>query len=125
VGRPIVPYEPTWLDRIFQKELGSLHEGERRTCLSTLGDFISSLQDCKHPIQDPRLQRWRPTSYKGVVTIQGGHLAEYRLTRTMRVIACYFDDREEILLVVATIKHDHERMKRLLREHGRYLSTYP
>ena len=39
----------------------------------------------------------------------------------MRVIACYFEDRPDILLVTATLTHDHERMKRLLKEHGRSL----
>lgn len=82
------------------------------------------LRECRHPIKDPQLGRWRPSPYRGVVKVKGGHLAEYRLTSTMRVIACYFEDREDILLVVATIKHDHERMKRLLKEHGRAFLSY-
>lgn len=40
------------------------------------------------------------------------------------MIACYFEERPEILLVTATIKHDHDRMKRLLKEHGRSLPSY-
>ena len=125
MGRPVVPYEPIWLDRTFKKELNSLNSGEQDNCIRLLAELIDALKLCRHPIQDSNLQKWRPTSYKGVVAIKGGHLAEYRLTGTMRVIACYFEDRETILLVVATIKHDHDRMKRLLRDHGRYLPSYP
>jgi mRNA-degrading endonuclease RelE of RelBE toxin-antitoxin system len=125
VGRPVVPYEPTWLDKTFQKELNSLNSSEQGKCTRLLAELIDALKSCRHPTQDSNLQKWHPTSYKGVVAIKGGHLAEYRLTGTMRVIAFYFEDRETILLVVATIKHDHDRMKRLLRDHGRYLLSYP
>jgi hypothetical protein len=125
VDRPIVPYEPTWLDRVFKKELGSLPAREQDTCIECLAELLAGLKSCKHPIQDPSLQRRHPTSYKGVIHVLGGHLVEYRLTKTMRVIACYFEERADVLLVTATIKHDHERMKRVLRNHGRYLSQYP
>ncbi|HSK77322.1 MAG TPA: hypothetical protein VLQ45_12790 [Thermoanaerobaculia bacterium] len=51
-------------------------------------------------------------------------MAEYRFPGTLRVIACYFEERPEILLVTVTIKHDHDRMKRLLKEHGSSLPSY-
>jgi hypothetical protein len=124
VSRILIPYEPTWLDRNFKKEFRSLSDAEQASCEEVLGNFMEDLQKCKHPIQDPILRKWRPSNYRGVVSIKRGHLAEYRLTNTLRVIACYFEDREELLLVVATIRHDHDRMKRLLREHGRYLPNY-
>lgn len=125
MDRPIIPYEPTWLDRVFKKELNSLAGREQGSCLERLAELLTDLKSCKHPIQDPSLQKWRPTSYKGVTNVLGGHLVEYRLSQTMRVIACYFDERDDVLLVTATIKHDHERMKRVLRDHGRYLPQYP
>ena len=124
MSRPIIPYEPTWLDRVFQKELDALTGKERGICIDRLAELLVDLKSCKHPIQDLSLQKWRPTPYKGVVNVLGGRLVEYRLTKTMRVIACYFDEREEVLLVTATIKHDHERMTRILREHGRHIPQY-
>lgn len=42
----------------------------------------------------------------------------------MRVISCYFDDSERLLLLTVTLKHDHERMQRLIREHSRSLWSY-
>jgi hypothetical protein len=102
-----------------------LADREQGICVKCLAELIEDLKSCKHPIQDPSLQKRRPTSYKGVTNVLGGHLVEYRLTKTMRVIACYFVERADILLVTATIKHDHERMKRVLRDHGRYFSQYP
>lgn len=43
---------------------------------------------------------------------------------TMRVIACSFDDDDRILLLTATLNHDHDRMQRLIKEHGKALATY-
>jgi hypothetical protein len=125
VGKSVIPYKPTWLDKNFKKDLEALDSGRRSQCLGDLADLISGLQRCTHPVLDPVLARWRPSPYKGVVKVAPGcHLAEYRLTGTMRVIACYFDIREDILLLTATVRHDHERMKRLLREHGRSFPSY-
>lgn len=124
MGRPIVLFKPTWLDRYFRKDFGALNDQGKEECTQILGDLMAALRDCKHPVQDPTLQKWRPSPYKGVVKIKSGHLAEYRCPGIMRVIACYFDDRQEILMVTVTLKHDHERMKRLLREHGGSLPSY-
>ena len=125
MARPVLPFKPTWLDRHFQKALNGLGEAEKDAYLSRLANLISALKECSHPIQDPKLASWNPSPYKGVVKIRSGHLAEYRFKGTlMRVIACYFPDRPEILLLTATLQHDHERMKRLLKEHGSGFSSY-
>lgn len=123
MARQVLPYKPTWLDKFFRKDLERLPQKDRGVCLQSLEDLLADLKACRHPLQDPLLSRWRPTPYKGVVKL-AGHLAEYRLGSTMRVIACYFDDNETILLVAVTLKHDHERLKRLLKEHGRSLPDY-
>ena len=53
------------------------------------------------------------------------HLVEYRLSfEGLRVIACHFDGRPEILLAAATLNHDHDGIQRLLREHARKLSEH-
>ena len=125
MGKSVIPYKPTWLDKNFKKDFQALDGGRRSQCQEDLADLISDLQKCTHPVLDPVLGRWRPSAYKGVVRLDPGcHLVEYRLTGTVRVIACHFDAREEILLLTATVRHDHERMKRLLKEHGRSLPSY-
>lgn len=125
MARAVLPYEPTWLDKHFRKALSQLPVAEQRDCASRLADLVSALKECGHPIKDPRLAQWRPSPYNGVVRIRRGHLAEYRFRGTlMRVIACYFDERPELLLVTATLTHDHDRMKRLLKEHGSNLESY-
>jgi len=122
VGRPVREYKPTWLDKQFRRDLEARPQRERQQCLDLIAQLLSDLKECRHPVQDPQMQRWRPTAYGGIVKLKPGcHLAEYRLTRTMRVIACYFEGKPDILLVTATLTHDHERMKRLLKEHGRFL----
>jgi hypothetical protein len=125
VSRPVIPFEPTWLDKHFRKALKALGDAEKEACLSRLSHLIDALKECSHPVQDPQLAPWSPSAYKGVVKIRSGHLAEYRFKGTlMRVIACYFLDRPEILLLTVTLHHDHDRMKRLLKEHGSSFSAY-
>jgi hypothetical protein len=126
VSRPVIPYLPTWLDKFFRKGLKGLTSQDQEAYEERLGDLLEALAECRHPIQDPNLRPWNPSSYRGVVKIKGGgHLAEYRFPpTTMRVIACYFIDRPEILLLAATINHDHPRMQRLIKEHGRSLNDY-
>ena len=124
MGRRLIEYRPTWLDKHFEKELESQEKAARAKCLELLADLMADLSACRHPLTDPNLRRWKPSPYNGVVKITGGRLAEYRLTKTMRVIICYSDDRPEFLMIVATIKHDHARMKRVIREHGSNFSSY-
>jgi hypothetical protein len=48
------------------------------------------------------------------------HLVEYRLgLEGLRVIACYFDEKPEILLAAATLNHDHAGLQKLLRDNAR------
>lgn len=80
------------------------------------------LKVCAHPVTDPRLQSWRPSSYRGVIQVKGGYLVEYRFPGVMRVIACCFDGSADapvqglVLLLTITLDHDHERMKKLIRQ---------
>jgi hypothetical protein len=90
-----------------------------------LADLLEAIRRCSHPVTDPCLRAWRPSHYKGVTKIRAGHLVEYRfLPGTMRVIACYFDDEDRVLLLTATVKHDHDRMQRLIEEHGKAFALY-
>jgi hypothetical protein len=125
----LVFYRPTWLDRSFKKALQKAPPRERERRERDLGDLLIALQGCFHPTLDPSLQRWRPTAYKGVARIEGFQFVEYRLPRLMRVVACYSEvenpDRiARIILLTATLTHDHERMKRLIRKHRGGLQEY-
>lgn len=119
----LVRYRPTWLDRSFNKALKKTPTREREKRVQDLGDLLEALQSCTHPTLDPSLQRWRPTAYRGVVEVEGIQFVEYRLPRLMRVIACYSEEENpgdavtRIILLTATLTHDHERMKRLIRQH--------
>jgi len=119
----LVYYQPAWLDRSFKKALKKTPARERKQRLEDLGDLLEALQSCSHPTLDPTLQRWRPTAYRGVVEIEGVRFVEYRLPRLVRVIACYSEEENpedavtRIILLTATLTHDHERMQRLIRQH--------
>jgi hypothetical protein len=59
---------------------------------------------------------------------QGGYLVEYRFPGVMRVIACCFEGGADpafqglILLFTITLDHDHERMKKLIRQSSREIA---
>lgn len=122
VPRLVRVFEPTWQDRYFRKALEKLTLPEREERAQQVADLVKVLQLCAHPVTDPRLQPWRPGSYRGVAQIRGGYLVEYRFPGVMRVIACCFEGVAEpnlqglILLLTITLDHDHERMKRLIRQ---------
>jgi hypothetical protein len=125
VARSVYPYLPTWLDRHFRKAFALLPAGDQEDCEQRLADLVAALRACSHPAMDPQLRPWRPSHYRGVTKLREGHLVEYRfMPGTMRVIACYFDHDDRILLVTATLTHDHGRMQRLIKEHGKALSMY-
>jgi hypothetical protein len=57
----------------------------------------------------------------------GGQLIEYRFPGVMRVIACCFESSGEparslVLLLTITLDHDHERMKKLIRQNAGEIS---
>jgi hypothetical protein len=86
--------------------------------LRELQKLIQTLESCHHPATDPQLrQAYKVKSYKGVVVLRSGNLIEYSLGNLARVIA-KFPAREgssDILLIAATLLHDHERLKRLIK----------
>lgn len=123
VSRPVFTYPATWLDKHFRKTFEKLAPAEREERVRQLVELTEALKACVHPVRDPRLQPFRPTSYRGVTQIPGGQLIEYRFPGTMRVIACYFEagsearPSEHVVLMTVTLSHDHDRMKRLIQQH--------
>lgn len=115
-------FEPTWQDRSFRKAIEKLNPRERDERAIQVASLVKVLQVCAHPVTDPRLQSWRPSSYRGVIQVKGGYLVEYRFPGVMRVIACCFDGGADapyqglVLLLTITLDHDHERMKKLIRQ---------
>lgn len=115
-------FEPTWQDRHFLKAVEKLTPREREDRAQQVADLVRVLKVSTHPVTDPQLQRWRPSAYRGVAQIKDGYLVEYRFPGVMRVIACCFEGGADptlqglILLLTITLDHDHERMKRLIRQ---------
>ncbi|HEV2843415.1 MAG TPA: hypothetical protein VG477_01100 [Thermoanaerobaculia bacterium] len=120
--RLVRTFQPTWQDRHFRKAVEKLRPEQREERAHQVASLVKVLQICTHPVTDPRLQAWRPSSYRGVIQVQGGQLVEYRFSGVMRVIACCFDSNANpscqgmVLLLTITLDHDHERMKTLIRQ---------
>ncbi len=113
-----VHLHPAWPDKAFSKDYKKLSQAEQHSFQSRLTELTNSLRDCTHPITDPAVRKWRPSTYHIAGQIEG-HLVEYRFPGTTRVIACYFElatgqIADTILLVAATLKHDHCRLKKLI-----------
>lgn len=130
MARTVRPFEPTWLDRRFHKSYRKLKPAEQKRWQQELPELLKALQVCSHPATDPRLRRFRPSSYEGVTGLpERGLLIEYRLSGLSRVIVCWFpsdpsiQDDDPILLVAATVTHDHERIQRLIRQHRRQITA--
>lgn len=114
-------FAPTWQDRFFRKSVERLSPREREERAGQAASLVKALQACAHPVTDPRLQQWRPSSYRGVIQAKDGYLVEYRFPGVMRVIAYCFDAQADarsglVLLLTITLDHDHDRMKRLIRQ---------
>ena len=124
MSRKIYPFEPTWLDREYRKNFAQLAPTEQEQTKQDLASLISALGECHHPTMDPLLGRWKPSSYGGL-GVPG--LYEYRLGPLSRVIVRCTDVAQsgDILLVAATLVHDHERIKRLIAVHKQGLSRAP
>lgn len=120
--RVVRVFEATWQDRHFRKALEKLRPEERAQRAGQVAALVKALQVCTNPVTDPALQPWRPSSYRGVAQVRGGgQLVEYRFPGIMRVIACCFEGsgdprRSLVLLLTITLDHDHERMKKLIRQ---------
>jgi hypothetical protein len=112
-------YPETWLDREFKKAFRKLSAPDRESFETELGDLLEVLQNSRHPMTDPALQRWRPTAYK--VRNQRFQAVEYRLRKLTRVIVGFLPPEtgpiETLVLLTVTLKHDHPRMQRILEQH--------
>ncbi len=121
----LVFFEPTWLDKEFEKAFKRLSADEKEARTEDLAALMEALRSCRHPVTDPSLARFKPGSYSGVIRLQPHQvLIEYRLRGLMRVIACYVRSSDEtsddkIVLLAATLTHDHDRLKKLVRQHVR------
>lgn len=118
MAREIREYSETWLDRGFEKALKKLNSREKETLAERLEALLVQLAECRHPISDPHLAAFRPTPYRVHLRNSEARLAEYRLGDRCRVIAAYFESRDEILLVAITLEHDHTRLKVLVERFG-------
>ena len=120
--REVRPHEPTWLDRKFRKAFQKLDQKARASFESKLARLIVGLKACRHPIRDPDLAPFRPTPYRFSLP-EPARLAEYRLGSTWRVLVGYREPGTEciLLLVFATLSHDHDRAKRVLEQHRKAL----
>jgi mRNA-degrading endonuclease RelE of RelBE toxin-antitoxin system len=118
VAREIREFSETWLDRAFEKGLKKLGQREKEALSEKLASLLGILAECRHPITDPGLSAFRPTPYRVSLRNPEARLAEYRLGDRCRVIAAYFHNHDEILLVAITLDHDHTRLKVLVERFG-------
>lgn len=106
-------FDEGWRDRRWKKSLRKLQKDDERI-EESLRDLISALQVCTHPILDPGLQRWSPTSWHAPGRQRRlGSWCEYRLgdrNNRARVIACHDPSEGVIYLVARTAIHDHRRL---------------
>lgn len=130
--REVRPFEPTWLDKRFCKARAKLSPLQRRDCDRQLAELIAALKRCRHPATDPDLARWRPSRYSAAGIPGTCRLVEYRLKGLFRVVAAFFVDHESppdrysvVLLVGATLSHDHQRLERLIGSHRAALGRDP
>ncbi|HEV7670470.1 MAG TPA: hypothetical protein VGS22_18280 [Thermoanaerobaculia bacterium] len=117
-SRRVFRCQSTWGDRQFKKSFARLSPDRQELFLKNLLDLQSALESASHPATDPHLrQAFRAKSYSGVVQLKGAALLEYSLDNLSRVIAKYpaREGGDDILLVVVTLDHDHERLKRLIK----------
>jgi len=117
VPRPVYPFLPTWEDRRFKKELSKLSAEARDGILEEISALIDALAECRHPTKDGTLRPYKPSPYRAPGMKREPRLYEYRLSGVARVIAGWVQDGEAILMVAATLTHDHSRLVRLLKQH--------
>ena len=127
-----MPYSPTWGDKHFQKgfrdALQNLNKAKReevtRKRQQELRNLFEALRTASDLITDPQVRRWRPTPFKGVVTLRRGRLIEYRCQGLFRLIVIDRPEENLVLLFAATAEHDFERLKRQLRDHRGALDVW-
>ena len=115
--REIREFLETWQDRVFVKSVKRLRAKEKATLEARLEMLYGLLSTCRHPITDPQLATFQPTPYWVALRTPGIRLAEYRLGPLCRVVAAYFENTEDILLIAISVDHDHPRLKVLVKKY--------
>lgn len=117
--RPVRQFEPLWLDNHFKREFRRLPRPQQESRLQELADLATALGQCVHPTHDPNLAPWRPSAYHVPRVPPSVRLFEYRCDYPLRVIARWIEPSEEdpegaVLLVAATLSHDHQRLREII-----------
>lgn len=119
MGRPVRVYEPLWFDHQFKKDLRKLSKQQQEQRLQEIAGLVAALADCRHPTHDPGLAAWKPSAYHVPRVAPEIRLCEYRCTYPLRIIVRWVAPSEAqpegvVLLVAATLSHDHQRLKEIL-----------
>jgi hypothetical protein len=114
MARTVRVSELFWSERELKKAFRGLSQTEQEERLGELEQLSHALAKCRHPVTDPDLQRWQPSPYN--VPKVGIRLYEYRFRYPFRVIAGILEPSEQdpegvVLIVAATLTHDHKRLK--------------
>lgn len=132
MARLVREFEGTWLDKKFLKAFKKLAAGDQERFRKSLGELIDTLKGCRHPISDPNLARFRPTPYHRPFAPESGFaLAEFRLGSVWRVIVAFKQpgtlesEVTDLLLVAATVDHDHDRLQALIQTADRRMRNPP
>ena len=130
MARPVRQFEPLWLDHQFKRDFKRLPKPQQEKRLQELADLASALSTCRHPTHDPSLARWRPSAYHVPKISSKIQLCEYRCDYPLRVIARWIEPSEEepegvVLLVAATLSHQHDRLKEIIGNHRADLQEGP
>lgn len=92
-----------------------LQAKEKAVLQERLELLYQHLSTCRHPISDPQLATFQPTPYRVSLRTPGAWLAEYRLGPLCRVVAAYFEDTEDILLIAISLDSDHTKLHSRLK----------
>ena len=130
MGRPVRYFEPLWFDHQFKKDLRKLPNPRQDKRLQELSALIDVLANSRHPTHDPALAAWKPSAYHVPKIPPDILLFEYRCAYPLRIIVRWVepcDDEPEgaVLLVAATLSHDHQRLKEIISSNRKGLKEWP
>lgn len=111
-------FEDGWRDRRWKKGLGKLQKKDVGRIEESLRELIVALQGCRHPVLDPALQKWSPSTWHAPqAKKRRGSWCEYRLGdrhNRARVVVCHDPSEQVIYLVARTVVHDHRRLAEIV-----------
>lgn len=112
-------FEEGWRDRRWKNGLKKLPAAQIAAIEESLRGLIVALQSCSHPILDPVLQPWSPSTWHAPGSKKRhGTWCEYRLGdrhNRARVVACHDSEHGVIYLVARTVTHDHRRLAEVVK----------